>query len=368
MTLSLDERVKLIEHYFACNCCPKATLDAYRRAAETKKTTGPCSKRSLERLVKKFRATGNVLDQTHSGRPKLDESISTRVEQAFKEISRSTRYGESSIRQVSKSAGVPRSSVLRIASNILQLHPYKLRRLHELMPDDFTSRLAFANRCCTEIETDPDWLRRILWNDEANFPLYGEVNAHNCCIWPNDPPHKFVQRRMLDEHITVWCGFTSQFIIGPYFFQEPSRRGFKSVTVTAERYETMLRDYVIPALADRGVLSSVIFQQDGAPPHISIQVKRLLKDTFINRVISRDFDFPWPPRSPDLTPCDYWLWGYLKSRVYLRNPANIAELKESIITEVSDIKPDQLCSAVSAFGTRIEAVLGANGGHFEHLK
>ena len=35
-----------------------------------------------------------------------------------------------------------------------------------------------------------------------------------------------------------------------------------------------------------------------------------------NCLISQNSSFGWPPYSPDLNPCDYYLWGYLKSKVY----------------------------------------------------
>jgi len=35
----------------------------------------------------------------------------------------------------------------------------------------------------------------------------------------------------------------------------------------------------------------------------------------------------WPPRSPDLTPLDYFLWGYVKSECYKLALGNIEELK-----------------------------------------
>ena len=34
-------------------------------------------------------------------------------------------------------------------------------------------------------------------------------------------------------------------------------------------------------------------------------------EMFQDRIISRNSDFEWPPRSPDLTASDFWLWGYL---------------------------------------------------------
>ncbi|GFU13542.1 hypothetical protein TNCV_938281 [Trichonephila clavipes] len=46
----------------------------------------------------------------------------------------------------------------------------------------------------------------------------------------------------------------------------------------------------------------------------------LLKDTFGDRLISRFGPVNWPPRSCDLTPLDYFLWGYVKSLVYADKP------------------------------------------------
>ncbi|UYV75725.1 hypothetical protein LAZ67_13001152 [Cordylochernes scorpioides] len=55
--------------------------------------------------------------------------------------------------------------------------------------------------------------------------------------------------------------------------------------------------------------------QDGGPPHISHGAKQLLKDTFRkDSVISCHFIHQWPPGSPNLTPCDLWLWDYIKFR------------------------------------------------------
>ena len=41
---------------------------------------------------------------------------------------------------------------------------------------------------------------------------------------------------------------------------------------------------------------------------------RLLHETFPGRVFSRFGDQNWPPRFCDLTPLDFFLWGYLKSK------------------------------------------------------
>ncbi|GFW01203.1 hypothetical protein TNCV_1764381 [Trichonephila clavipes] len=72
------------------------------------------------------------------------------------------------------------------------------------------------------------------------------------------------------------------------------------------------------------------FQQDGATCHTARATIDLLKDTFGDRLISRFGPVNWPPRSCDLTPLDYFLWGYVKSLVYADKPQTLDHLEDNI--------------------------------------
>jgi len=173
-----------------------------------------------------------------------------------------------------------------------------------------------------------------------------------------------------DPKVTVWCGLTSEFILEPYFFEDEHNGQLRTTTVNGARYEEMLESFVLPALHDRLTdddFEQLIYQQDGAPPHIFRPVKNLLEESFGGRVISRHFPNEWPPRSPDLNPLDFWLWGYLQGKVFARSPSTLEELKIAIREEISSITPEQLRSAVNDFTKRINAVIESNGHHFEHL-
>jgi hypothetical protein len=65
----------------------------------------------------------------------------------------------------------------------------------------------------------------------------------------------------------------------------------------------------------------------------TVEHRMFAYDAYVTRVISRFGDIPWPPRSPDLSTCDFFLWGYLKSRVYAHNPLTLADLKETVKQE-----------------------------------
>ena len=77
----------------------------------------------------------------------------------------------------------------------------------------------------------------------------------------------------------------------------------------------------------------MIFMQDGAPPYWTFDVRQWLHNHFPNRWIGRDGPIAWPPRSPDLTPADFFLWPYLKEKVRRRPPENLQQLEEVLIQE-----------------------------------
>ncbi|GFW86348.1 putative LOC100569746 [Trichonephila clavipes] len=84
------------------------------------------------------------------------------------------------------------------------------------------------------------------------------------------------------------------------------------------------------------------FQQDGATCHTARATIGLLKDTFGDRLISRFGSVNWPPRSCDLTPLDYFLWGYVKSLVYADKPQTLDHLEDNIRGVIADIGPQML--------------------------
>jgi len=53
----------------------------------------------------------------------------------------------------------------------------------------------------------------------------------------------------------------------------------------------------------------VWFQQDGATAHTANESMTIVRNMFPGYLISRLGDVPWPPRSPDLSTCDFFsLW------------------------------------------------------------
>ncbi len=76
-------------------------------------------------------------------------------------------------------------------------------------------------------------------------------------------------------------------------------------------------------------------------------------------------NMPWPPRSPDLTPCDFFLWGFIKSKVYATKPTDITDLKQRIRDGFGEVTAEMRQETLLSYRERLEKVIESDGGHIE---
>jgi hypothetical protein len=91
---------------------------------------------------------------------------------------------------------------------------------------------------------------------------------------------------------------------------------------------------------------------------------RKIGSYFSDRLISKN---TWPPRSPDLTPPDFILWGLLKGRVESNKPRKFYAINYVIRQEVAAITDVTLPNVFANLQTGIKICLDAEGGHFQHV-
>ncbi|GFV33404.1 transposable element Tc3 transposase [Trichonephila clavipes] len=68
----------------------------------------------------------------------------------------------------------------------------------------------------------------------------------------------------------------------------------------------------------------------------------------------------WPPRSCDLTPLDYFLWGHVKSLVYVDKPQTLDHLKDNIRRVIADIRPQMLEKVIENWTSRLDYIRGSH--------
>lgn len=239
------------------------------------------------------------------------------------------------------------------------LHPFHYRKVQGLIDNDGFSRVVFCERMNGKLDEDPNFLRKILWTDEAQFTRTGIFNSHNFHNWMEENPHKaweFSHQHQFS--LNMWAGIINDQLIGPIEF--PAR-------LHSDMYLNFLRNDLNDLLEDIDLETrrSMWYQHDGAPPHYGLIVRNHLDREFPNRWIGRASPaIQWPPRSPDLTPLDFYLWGTLKNMVYSKPIRSREQLVEKVMEAAEQLKlrPAPLTDQIRK---RLNLCLEKDGSHFE---
>lgn len=312
------------------------------------------STRGISNMVHKIRSTGSVFNRPKPGRPRsaTDEGNEIMV------IASVYQKNQQSLKEVADETGNSVTSVWRILRRH-RFHPYGVKLTQELNEADYGKRLDFCELMERRVR-DPNFLRTVCFSDESTFHLTGYVNRHNCRYWAQENPNEHLEahtQRPLKRN--VWAGILGDEIIGPFFIDG---------NLDGPKYVIMLHHQIVPAMfasaARQNIAwNEVLFQQDGAPAHYARLVRDYLDIVFPNRWIGRGGPIAWPPRSPDLTPLDF----FLKDKVFRTSPQNI-QVMENRILENCRIPDDELFARVrESFEKRLLLCIHEEGKQFEYL-
>ena len=202
--------------------------------------------------------------------------------------------------------------------------------------------------------------------NEAAFQINGTVATRNLrCYAPkhySSVEHAF-SKSMSREKLSVWIGLCgNEDLVGPFFFENK---------LNGKAYFQILNNQIVPGLVELYVLQKngtflrVWCAQDGAPGHRRIMMIEHFQELFLDHIISPGCHHEWPSRSPDPTPFAYFVWGYLKSKVFLTPPANLADLRQRITMEAVQIPQDMIIRATHEMRKRAELCIRNDGGHIE---
>jgi len=116
-----------------------------------------------------------------------------------------------------------------------------------------------------------------------------------------------------------------------------------------------------------------ILQLDSAPHHfhrnVRVLLTRVLQQRWIGRAEKGDNHLlRWPPHSPDLTPYDFFLWGFVKDSVYVPPlPMSLKELRDRITHTLQTITADMLHRVWDEFDYRVNVCRVTQGAYIEGL-
>ena len=101
---------------------------------------------------------------------------------------------------------------------------------------------------------------------------------------------------------------------------------------------------------------------------LDISSKAVFRHGIREKIIGYGCFEEWLPGSPDLTPMDFFLWGYLKQQVYATPSQTLQDFKRHITYASTNVSPSMLQRVQCEIQTRIQMCIAADGTKFEHLK
>lgn len=204
-----------------------------------------------------------------------------------------------STREISRLLDISQTSIVRtLKSN--KFHPYRIHSNIELRDNDIEARQVFCQWATTKINAQANFFNNVLFTDEATFHSNGIVNRRNFHYYSDENPH--VTRQIDHQHrwsINVWGGILGDRMIGPHFF-EGSINGQAYAQFLTSTFVELLEDVPLTLRRDMWM------QQDGAPPHSTLQARNILNEMFPGKWIGRGGPIHWPARSPDITKLDFF--------------------------------------------------------------
>ena len=138
----------------------------------------------------------------------------------------------------------------------------------------------------------------------------------------------------------------------------------KGIKINSNIYvNNILIPYVKPLNESIFKNTQRIFQQDSGPSHSSKLTQAWYKSNLPGFISSEEC----PPFSPDLNPCDFWLWGELQTRVDMKKHKTLESLKGELIRQWDLITNEECVEATNSFFKRLNACVKTKDDNFKNL-
>ena len=180
----------------------------------------------------------------------------------------------------------------------------------------YTLEQRFATWVCNRLTEDGK--KKIIFSAETHFDLGRYVSKQNCSIWGTENPHARVLWKA-DAPKASHC-----------LCRE---RPLQSMTIVNGPCWTKF----CPQKMKRRIFSTFGFNRT-ALRATKPKLHSMFCAVFEDRIISRWSDVVWPPRSCDLTPLEYYLWGAVKDECYADKPETIDAFKDNIREVITEIQ------------------------------
>lgn len=314
------------------------------------------SKSFVYNIRKDYEAAPDKDQVTAERKPHKRRSDSKRSEDFLEELK--TNIAEDpgqSMRHLAQKMDVASSTIHRSVHQDLGFQSFVLRRRQLLTEATRENRKVKAQALLNDLRRNSAGLLRF-FSDEKNFIQDRKVNRQNdrwLCEDPADVPTVMHSKHPASVMVLGVVSSDGD-VMPPHFFE-------KGLRLNADAYIDVLDSVVKPWMDQVANGRDYVFQQDSAPAHKARKTQAWCYENFPHHW-SPDL---WPPSSPDCNPLDYYVWSVVEAGVNSKPHSTLGALRSSVVQEMGQIDRGTLAKACSSFRRRLEAVVEAQGGHFE---
>ena len=259
-----------------------------------------------------------------------------------------------SMRKMAKDLNISEWTI-RKAIGQLSLHSYVRRHRQLLSVTAKTSRVKRGKKLIS-------WLKKkaptkvLVFSDKKNWTVDQSRNARNdrYLAYAVDEVPPINQTKHPQSAMMLGVVASNGKKMPPFWFP----RGLK---VGAKEYLEVMATVVKPWLDATYPDGNYCWQQDGAPGHKAKIVQKWCSEHLADFWPSNF----WPPSSPDAAPLDYGVWGFVESKACVVPHPSVEAMKASVEREWDAMEEAYVRKVCRAFRPRLEAMVSANGGHFE---
>lgn len=292
-----------------------------------------------------------VEDEPRAGRPstsKTDDNV-----ERVRSLVRSDR--RLTLRMISNELNLNRFTVHNILTQDLDMR----KVCAKMVPKNLTTEQK-ANRrdVCLDLldrlEREPEFFSRVITGDESWILEYDPETKRQSREWhtANSPRPKKARMSKSKIKSMLICFFDSQGIVHKEFVPPG-----QSVNQTFYR-EVLERLRKRVARVRPGIARTWMLHHDNAPCHTAVSINEFLTEKSIPVV-------PQPPYSPDLSPCDFFLFPRLKNHLKGRHFGTLDNIQKSVTDELKGIPAEAFQHCYEQWKQRLRRCVAAQGNYFE---
>lgn len=262
-----------------------------------------------------------------------------------------------SIRDIEELTSLSYGTIQRILHDHLELRKVSSRWVpHLLTPENKAHRLGFAQAMLAKLKSGQWRFDQILTGDESWFYHRKIKKRSECRAWkkPGEDPETIVKRDRFEPKSMVSIFFRTTGLVHIYAVD-------KKDTLDSRRY---IHNCLEPAFDEvkrqrpSSGLRGILLLHDNARPHVSKMTRSFIEEQGVTEI-------DHPPYSPDLAPCDYWLFDYIKQ--HLEDVTSSETLVTAITAIMKKIDKKEYFKTFQKYVERLEYCILVEGDYFEHL-